>query len=41
MRQTARELRQRASDVLDSNDRDAMLRLAKEYDRRADSVQQR
>lgn len=35
MRETARGLRQRASEAPDSSDRDAMLRLATEYERRA------
>jgi hypothetical protein len=35
MRETARGLRQRASQMPDSSDRDAMLRLAAEYERRA------
>jgi hypothetical protein len=35
MRETARGLRQRALQMPDSNDRDAMFRLATEYERRA------
>lgn len=35
MRETARELRQSASLMRDSCDRDTMLRLAAEYERRA------
>jgi hypothetical protein len=36
MRETARGLRQRASDMPDNGDRDLMLRLAADYERRAD-----
>jgi len=35
MRQTARQLRQNAAQMRDSCDRDAMFRLAAEYERRA------
>ncbi|HWE76037.1 MAG TPA: hypothetical protein VG328_22950 [Stellaceae bacterium] len=35
MRETARGLRERALQMPDSNDRDTMLRLATEYERRA------
>jgi hypothetical protein len=37
MRETARQLRQNASRMRDSCDRDAMLRLAAEYERRANN----
>jgi hypothetical protein len=36
MREAARGLHQRASDMPDSGDRDTMLRLAADYERRAD-----
>jgi hypothetical protein len=41
MREIARELRQSAAPMRDSCDRDMMLRLATEYERRADDVEQR
>ena len=41
MRQTARELRQSAASMPDSCDRDMMLRLATEYERRAENGEHR
>jgi hypothetical protein len=41
LRQTARGLRERAQEVVDANDRAAMLRLASEFERRADLLDQR
>lgn len=41
MRQTARELRESAAAVQDSCDRDTMLRLAAEYERRATDAERR
>ena len=41
MRETARDLRAGAGQMFDSNDRDMMLRLAANHDRRADDVERR
>lgn len=41
MRQTARELRESAAAIPDSCDRDMMLRLAAEYERRATDAERR
>jgi hypothetical protein len=41
MKTTARELRSGAEHMADSNDRDAMLRLAAAYERRAGDVERR
>jgi hypothetical protein len=41
LRQTARELRDHAPEVVDENDRTAMLRLASEFERRANHLEQR
>lgn len=41
MRETARDLRAGAGQMFDSNDRDMMLRLAANQDRRADDVERR
>jgi hypothetical protein len=38
MRRSAQELRQRAPHMLDSNDRDAIVRLAADFDKRADAL---
>jgi hypothetical protein len=41
MSQTARELLSRASQISDSNDREAALRLAAEFERRANELRRR
>jgi hypothetical protein len=41
MRETARELRDSAAAISDSCDRDMMLRLAAEYERRAADIERR
>lgn len=41
IRETARELRQRASRMCDSSDRDTMLRLAAEFEFRATDAERR
>jgi hypothetical protein len=38
MLRTARELRQRSAEMLDCGDRDVMLRLASEFERRAEEI---
>jgi hypothetical protein len=41
MRRSARELRLKAPDMLDSNDRDTLIRLADGYERRAAELEHR
>ena len=38
MRATAADLRRRATEMVDSNDRDVMFRLALDYEKRADDA---